>query len=140
MEYGVPLLAGIAGFIIGYMLSGSPYVGLLWASGIFGILTALAVRPAAMCRRGTIVRCDVVLESRYSKLFNVPLQYYAALWFTLILALAPLGMALPLVIIGLAAVALLVVIEVAVLKALCIYCTALHIAIVTASITALMAY
>lgn len=140
MEYAVPLLIGVVAFTLAYLLSGSPYVGLLWGSGTFGIVTALAVRPAAMCRRGSIVRCDVVLESRYSRLFGVPLQYYAALWFALTLALAPMGLALPLSAIGLTAVAVLVVIEVAVLRAICIYCTALHVAIVATTLAALMAY
>ncbi len=140
MEYAVPLLVGVVAFALAYSLSGSPYVGLLWGSGAFGIVTAIAVRPAAMCRRGSIIRCDIVLESRYSRLFGVPLQYYAALWFALLLTLAPAGLALPLALVGVAAVVLLIVIEVAVLRAICIYCTALHVAIVAASAAALIAY
>jgi uncharacterized membrane protein len=87
--------------------------------------------------------CEAVLGSKYSEIFGVPLELFAVAYFIINLFLVYLvsfgsenvfGRALGILFawrfVGLMIVPYLVFIELFVLKAVCIYCTTMHVAIV----------
>ena len=92
---------------------------------------------------GITIDCATVLESKYSSVFGAPLELLAVVYFIINLALIYLvsfasdalsRISLRILFvwrfIGLAIVPYLVSLEVLVLKAICLYCTAMHVAIV----------
>jgi uncharacterized membrane protein len=92
---------------------------------------------------GVTIDCATVLESKYSTVFGVPLELLAVVYFVINLVLIYLvSFASDIVssrslrilfvwrFIGLAIVPYLVSLELFVLKAICIYCTMMHIAII----------
>lgn len=87
--------------------------------------------------------CNAVLGSQYSQIFGIPLELFAVAYFIINLILVYLvtfgssrifGTALTILFgwrfVGLMIVPYLVFIELVVLKAVCIYCTIMHVAIV----------
>jgi len=92
---------------------------------------------------GVTVDCATVLESKYSSVFGVPLELLAVIYFVINLVLIYLvSFASDIVsarslrilfvwrFIGLAIVPYLVSLELFVVKAICLYCTAMHAAII----------
>jgi len=92
---------------------------------------------------GIALDCEAVLGSKYSEIFGVPLELFAVVYFVINLFLVYLvsfgsqnifGRALGILFawrfVGLMIVPYLVFIELFVLKAVCIYCTTMHAAII----------
>jgi len=92
---------------------------------------------------GLAVNCEAVLGSRYNQLFGIPLDLFAVFYFIINLVLVyiiafggdsifrrALTVLFAWRFIGLMIVPYLVTIEVLVLKAICVYCTIMHVAII----------
>jgi len=120
----------------------------LWASLMVVIIfytlhdsLPLCVEPQKIF--GITIDCATVLESKYSSVFGAPLELLAVVYFVINLALiylvsfasdalsrTSLRVLFVWRFIGLAIVPYLVSLEVFVLKAICIYCTMMHVAII----------
>lgn len=119
----------------------------LWASSMVLIVYYTLNQPLPACKLptpGTItVDCQAVLSSPYSSIFGVPLELLAVFYFIINLAFIYLIGFGPEKIfrisfrtlfvwrfVGLAMVPYLLFVELGILRAICIYCTMMHIAIV----------
>jgi uncharacterized membrane protein len=87
--------------------------------------------------------CEAVLGSKYSQIFGIPLELFAVVYFVINLILVyivsfgsesvfgrALGILFAWRFVGLMIVPYLVFIELFVLKAVCVYCTTMHVAII----------
>ena len=118
---------------------------------VFGLAAALEVlatyyylgQTPPGCNPGGFFDCDKVLGSSYSKVFGIPLELFAVAYFVVNLALVYLiafgsqrmfRLSLKTIFawrfLGLLLVPYLVIIELFILHAVCIYCTMMHVAIV----------
>jgi uncharacterized membrane protein len=121
-------------------------IGLLAASEVIITYNIMKGTPP-FCKAGSIggisLDCEAVLGSKYSEIFGVPLELFAVVYFVINLFLVYLvsfgsdsifGRALGILFawrfVGLMIVPYLVFIELFVLKAVCIYCTTMHAAII----------
>ncbi len=121
-------------------------IGLAAASEVVITYNIMNQTPP-FCKAGSIggisLDCEAVLGSKYSEIFGVPLELFAVVYFVINLFLVYLvsfgsesvfGRALGILFawrfVGLMIVPYLVFIELFVLKAVCIYCTTMHVAIV----------
>lgn len=128
---------------------------LLIAMSIFGLAAASTIlvtfyelkTAPPFCTAGSVggvaLNCNVVLGSRFSQFFGIPLEFFAAGYFVvnvvLVLFIAfgservfegSLNLLFGWRFLGLIFVPYLVSIEFFVLRAICIYCTMMHVAIV----------
>jgi uncharacterized membrane protein len=129
---------------------------LLLAMSVFGLWSASMVliiynelhQSLPLCPAqsgvGIVLNCNAVLGSKYSQLFGIPLEFFAAGYFvvnTLLVCLIAFGServfrsSLNLLFgwrfLGLIFVPYLVSIELFIIRAICVYCTIMHIAIVS---------
>jgi uncharacterized membrane protein len=92
---------------------------------------------------GIELNCDAVLSSRYSQVFGIPLELFAVAYFILNLLLVYLiafgsdrfyRTSLKVLFVwrflGIAIVPYLVFVELFLIKAVCVYCTIMHVAII----------
>lgn len=128
---------------------------LLIAMSVFGLVAASTVlvtyyelkTSPPFCTAGSVggiaLNCNAVLGSRFSQFFGIPLEFFAAGYFIVNVALVFLiafgsegifGGALNILFgwrfLGLIFVPYLVAVELFILRAICVYCTIMHIAIV----------
>ena len=116
--------------------------GLAAALEVFATYYYLKQTPPG-CTPGGFLDCDKVLGSSYSQVFGIPLELFAAAYFVVNLLLVYLiafgsegvfrraiSVLFAWRFLGLLLVPYLVIIELFVLHALCIYCTTMHVAIV----------
>jgi uncharacterized membrane protein len=128
---------------------------LLVAMSAFGLIAASTVlityyelkTSPPFCTAGSVggiaLNCNAVLGSRFSQFFGIPLEFFAAGYFVINVVLVcliafgsdrifegSLNLLFGWRFLGLIFVPYLVVIEVFVLKAICVYCTIMHVAIV----------
>ncbi len=118
----------------------------LWASGTVLIIFYTLNQQLPLCPTGTWygihLDCGQVLNSPYSKVFGVPLEMLAIFYFAVNLALVYLiafasdhvsRLSLQVLFgwrfIGVAIVPYLVFVELFLLRAICVYCTIMHVAI-----------
>lgn len=121
----------------------------LWASGmvVFTYYTTGSYSKLPFCSSsqgpGIVVDCAKVLGSSYSRVFGIPLELFAVLYFIVNLVLVylvafggdfvfrrSLTVLFGWRFIGLIIVPYLVAVELFILQAICIYCTIMHVAIV----------
>jgi len=119
---------------------------------LFGLGAALEVlisyyylnQSLPFCQPGTFYDCSRVLGSSYSQIFGIPLELFAVAYFVVNLALVyliafggenifrrALGVLFVWRFLGLMIVPYLVVVELFIIHAICIYCTMMHVAIVS---------
>lgn len=128
---------------------------LLVAMSAFGLVAASTVlityyemkTAPPFCTAGSVggiaLNCNAVLGSRFSQLFGVPLEFFAAGYFVINVVLVcliafgsdsvfegSLSLLFGWRFLGLVFVPYLVGVEVFILRAICIYCTVMHVAIV----------
>lgn len=128
---------------------------LLIAMSIFGLVAASTIlvtyyelkTSPPLCTAGSVggiaLDCNAVLGSRFSQFFGIPLEFFAAGYFVVNIALVfliafggervfegSLNLLFGWRFLGLIFVPYLVSIELFVLKAICVYCTMMHVAIV----------
>lgn len=119
----------------------------LWASAMVLIIYYYLKASLPFCQAGQaggiVFNCDIVLGSRYSQIFGVPLELFALIYFIVNLVLVYLiafgsdsvfRKSLTILFgwrfIGLIIVPYLVSIELFILQAICLYCTIMHVAII----------
>ena len=119
----------------------------LWASSMVVIVyyTLRMSLPACPLQRGPgiVLNCDAVLSSDYSQVFGVPLELFAVVYFIINLLLVYLiafgsdrllkiSRSLLFVwrFLGILIVPYLIFIELVLIRAICVYCTIMHVAIV----------
>lgn len=120
----------------------------LWASGTVVVVyyylnQTLPFCPSTELGWGIVLNCGLVLSSSYSQIFGVPLELLAVAYFVINLALVYLiafgresildrvmDVLFVWRFIGLLIVPYLVFVELFLLKAICLYCTIMHVAIV----------
>jgi uncharacterized membrane protein len=128
---------------------------LLVAMSIFGLIASTMVvvifyylkESLPFCPTSTgsgiVLNCGIVLGSSYSEVFGIPLELLAVVYFIVNLALVyiiafgpqrPFEVSLDFLFvwrfIGILIVPYLVFVELFILKAICVYCTIMHVAIV----------
>jgi uncharacterized membrane protein len=121
----------------------------LWASSEVVIVYYTLNQELPFCPSGNLpfglrLDCGAVLGSKYSAVFGVPLEFFAVAYFIINLALVytiafgsdrayktALRSLFAWRFIGLLIVPYLLFVELFLLKAICIYCTIMHVAIVT---------
>jgi uncharacterized membrane protein len=91
-----------------------------------GLVHTLFNKPRALCGRVRWGGCEVVLASPYARPFGIPLEWLGAAWFAGALPLYHLGFGQAWGFLALLIVAVLVGIEIK-LRAMCIYCTVVHV-------------
>lgn len=128
------------------LLIATSIFGLAAASTILVTFYALKTAPP-LCTAGSVggvaLDCNIVLGSRFSQFFGIPLEFFAAGYFVvnvvLVILIAfgservfegSLNLLFGWRFLGLIFVPYLVAIELLVLRAICIYCTMMHVAIV----------
>ncbi len=100
---------------------------------LYLVLEAFFSSIPLYCPSGGLFNCGAVTSSSYSRIFGIPVALMGFLWFAVILALAAARPAsiglilLPIWGVGMVFVGYLVYIELLVLHAVCVYCTAAHI-------------
>ncbi len=120
----------------------------LWSSGMVLFLYYTLHTPLPFCQLGSLtsglaVNCYAVLSSSYDSLFGVPLDVFAAAYFIVNLALIyvvsfggsrwykrAFRTLFAWRFLGILLVPYLVYLEIVVLKAICVYCTVMHVAII----------
>lgn len=119
----------------------------LWASGMVVVIFYLLKEALPFCGKGTgpgiVFNCSTVLSSPYSEVFGVPLELLAVFYFVVNISLVYLiafgterifEVSLDILFvwrfIGITIVPYLLFVELFILKAICIYCTIMHTAIV----------
>ncbi len=113
---------------------------LIIALSIIGLLTSMyLVQSHFVCDIGV---CSVITASEFSELFNVPVAIFGVIWFIILILMAwqkfDLGM-LIWNIVGFLFVIYMVLAEI-ILKALCPFCTILHIIILITLILSIIVY
>lgn len=119
----------------------------LWASGMVVVIFYLLKEALPFCGAGKgpgiVFNCETVLGSPYSEIFGVPLELLAVFYFIINISLVYLiafgnekvfNVSLDVLFvwrfIGITIVPYLLFVELFILKAICIYCTIMHAAIV----------
>jgi uncharacterized membrane protein len=117
----------------------------LWASSMVLVVYYYLKLQLPLCssKAGAFFNCDIVLGSRYSQVFGIPLEVFAVFYFIINLLLVFLiafgsevvfSRSLTILFgwrfIGLIIVPYLVSVELFILNAVCVYCTIMHVAIV----------
>jgi uncharacterized membrane protein len=120
----------------------------LWASSMVLIIYQALNQTLPACSSsstiaGVEINCDKVLSSSYSQVFGIPLEVFAVIYFILNLVLVYLyafstesvsKRSLKVLFVwrffGLAFVPYLIVIEFLIVRAICLYCTTMHAAII----------
>jgi uncharacterized membrane protein len=121
----------------------------LWASSMVMIIYYALKQTLPFCRLppspgpGVVLDCDAVLDSKYSQVFGIPLELFAIAYFIIILLLVyfiafgsdhlfrtSLNVLFGWRFLGIAIVPYLVFVELFLIKAICTYCTIMHIAII----------
>jgi len=119
----------------------------LWASSMVVTIYYMMKQslPACPLQRGPgiVLNCDMVLGSSYSQIFGVPLELFAVAYFAINLLLVylivfgsdglfriSLNILFGWRFVGIVIVPYLVFVELFLIKAICVYCTMMHIAIV----------
>lgn len=98
------------------------------------LLDAQRVAGSGLCEIGNIFSCSAVLSSPYSSLLGLPMALYGVVWFALALALSLSSLRyeaaglllLGWSIAGVMGAAWLLYVEVALINAVCILCSAAH--------------
>jgi uncharacterized membrane protein len=129
---------------------------ILIAMSVVGLLSAaevlftyyLAKQSLPFCSTGgsffgATIDCNLVLGSKYSQIFGIPLELFAVAYFIINLILVyivsfgresiferAMGILFAWRFVGLMIVPYLIFIEFVVLRAVCVYCTTMHVAIV----------
>ena len=118
-----------------------------WASSMVIIVYYTLKETLPFCplqqSPGIVMNCDAVLESRYSMIFGIPLELFAVAYFIINLLLvyfiafgndrlfkASLKTLFGWRFLGIAIVPYLVFVELFLVRAICIYCTMMHVAII----------
>ena len=121
-----------------------PLVSACPTLSILGLIVAAVTyleRASGICGIGG---CAEVFYSEYSELLGIPLELWAAAWFSSIAALSTarlLGIKrvtpiiTALIAVGLVSIPPLVYIELFVIGSICAYCTAMHVLIATIAVT-----
>lgn len=119
----------------------------LWASSMVIIIYQALKQPLPFCPLqrgpGVVLDCDAVLSSKYSQIFGIPLELFAIAYFIMNLIFVYLiafgsnplfRISLKVLFgwrfLGIAIVPYLVFVELFLIKAICVYCTVMHVAIV----------
>jgi len=119
----------------------------LWASSMVVIVYNTLRQPLPFCplreSSGISLNCEAVLGSKYSQVFGIPLELFAIAYFILNLLLvyliafgtdrlckASLNILFGWRFLGIAIVPYLVFVELFLIKAICTYCTIMHVAII----------
>jgi len=119
----------------------------LWASGMVLVVYYYLKQALPFCPQSTgpgiVLNCDTVLGSSYSQIFGIPLELFAVVYFVVNIFLVFLiafgrqsifEKALDVLFvwrfIGILIVPYLVFVELFLLKAICVYCTIMHVSIV----------
>ena len=119
----------------------------LWASSMVLIIYNTLKQSLPFCPvqqgPGIVLNCDSVLSSRYSQVFGIPLELFAVAYFIMNLLLvyfiafgshrlfrASLNILFGWRFLGIAIVPYLVFVELFLIKAICVYCTIMHVAII----------
>ena len=119
----------------------------LWASSMVAIVYYTLRQTLPFCPLqqgpGIALNCYAVLDSKYSQVFGIPLELFAVAYFIVNLLLvyfiafgglrlfrSSLKILFGWRFLGIAIVPYLVFVELFLIKAICIYCTVMHIAIV----------
>jgi uncharacterized membrane protein len=129
-----------------FLLVGMSVFG-LWASSMVVIVYNTLRQPLPFCplqeSSGIALNCEAVLGSKYSQVFGIPLELFAVAYFVLNLLLvyfiafgtdglskASLNILFGWRFLGIAIVPYLVFVELFLIKAICTYCTIMHVAII----------
>ncbi|MDJ0271000.1 MAG: vitamin K epoxide reductase family protein [Aigarchaeota archaeon] len=104
-------------------------------SGLFLSIYLTLLPPPPFCEISSFLSCDTVLSSAYAKFLGVPTAFYGVVWFAMAASLSMLAsngkrfakLALGWSVIGVAAVAVLTYVELVLIGAVCILCTAAHV-------------
>ena len=119
----------------------------LWASSMVVIIyyTLKQSLPACPLQQGPgiVLNCDMVLGSSYSQVFGIPLELFAVAYFVINLLLVyfiasgsdrlsriSLNVLFGWRFLGIAIVPYLIFVELFLIKAICLYCTFMHVAII----------
>ncbi|MEM0350105.1 MAG: vitamin K epoxide reductase family protein [Candidatus Caldarchaeum sp.] len=124
-----------------------PY--LIFAVSLMGLFLSIYLTllpPPQFCEISSFLSCDTVLSSPYAKFLGVPTAFYGVVWFAAAASLSMLAnnskrfekLVLGWSVVGVAAVALLVYVELGLIGAVCILCTAAH--VLTVTVAALSLY
>jgi len=120
----------------------------LWASSMVLVVYYFLKQALPFCPQSTgpgiVLNCDAVLSSGYSQIFGIPLELFAVVYFVVNIFLVFLiafgrqtvfERALDVLFvwrfIGILIVPYLVFVELFLLKAICVYCSIMHVAIIT---------
>jgi uncharacterized membrane protein len=113
--------------------------------GLIAAIVSMLEQPggSSVCDINSFISCSQVIYSRYSSFMGISLSIWAALYFTIAILTATAYLAVKkqtamktywgISIAALPIIAILIYIEILVIKALCIYCTVMHISIITMS-------
>jgi uncharacterized membrane protein len=119
----------------------------LWASSMVVIVYNTLKQSLPFCPTqqgpGVVLNCDSVLSSRYSQIFGIPLELFAVAYFIMNLLFVyfiafgsnrlfrlSLNILFGWRFLGIAIVPYLVFVELVLIKAICVYCTIMHAAII----------
>lgn len=119
----------------------------LWASSMVMIVYYTLKQSLPFCplqkTPGIVVSCEAVLDSSYSQVFGIPLELFAVAYFIINLLLVyfiafgsdrlfrtSLRVLFGWRFLGIAIVPYLVYVELFLIRAICIYCTIMHVAII----------
>jgi len=117
------------------------FVGLLGLAGLALSLYLTLVPTPEFCDITSFISCDRVLSSPYAKIAGIPTSLYGAVWFAAMSTAAFLAVDRRKItvfmkgwtVVGLLGVAVLVYVELVLINAVCILCTAAHLlAVLTA--------
>lgn len=119
----------------------------LWASSMVMVVYYTLKQSLPFCPLqqgpGIVVNCNAVLDSRYSIVFGIPLELFAVAYFVINIVLVylisfgshrlfrtSLNILFGWRFLGIAIVPYLVFVELFLVKAICVYCTVMHVAII----------
>ncbi|MEM2202953.1 MAG: vitamin K epoxide reductase family protein [Sulfolobales archaeon] len=114
--------------------------------GLIAAIASMLEQPgeSGVCDINSFISCSQVIYSRYSSFMGISLSIWAALYFTTAILTATAYLVVKkqaamkiywgISIAALPIIAILIYIEILVIKALCIYCTVMHISIITMSV------
>jgi uncharacterized membrane protein len=119
----------------------------LWASSMVVVVYYTLKQSLPFCPlqqgAGIVVNCNAVLDSRYSMVFGIPLELFAVAYFVINIVLVcliafgshrlfrtSLNVLFGWRFLGIAIVPYLVFVELFLVRAICVYCTVMHVAII----------
>jgi uncharacterized membrane protein len=119
----------------------------LWASSMVVVVYYTLKQSLPFCPLqqgpGIVVNCNAVLDSTYSMVFGIPLELFAVAYFVINILLVcliafgssslfktSLNILFGWRFLGIAIVPYLVFVELFLVKAICVYCTVMHVAII----------